>query len=174
MAKPSGSKSKKKKGDRTGDVGTPEISNRKARHQYHILETLECGVALMGTEVKSVRDGRVSLGEGFARVDDKTGELWLHNIHIGDYAPSQGNVNRHDPHRQRKLLAHKREIRKLEQATLSKGTTIVPLKLYFKNGYAKILIGVAQGKRKADVREDSKKRDAQREIDRAMTRKRIG
>jgi len=169
MAKPKRSKSKKQ----LGDAGTPEISNRKARHKFHITETLECGIALMGTEVKSVREGKISLGEGYARVDDKTGELWLFNIHIGEYDPAKGNVNKHDPHRKRKLLAHRREIRKLEMATLTKGATIVPLKLYFKNGYAKLLIGVGIGKRKADVREDSKKRDAQRDIDRAMTRKRI-
>jgi len=169
MAKPKQSKSKK----HLGDVGTPEVTNRKARHKFHIIETLECGIALMGTEVKSVREGKISLGEGYARVDDKTGELWLFNIHIGEYDPAKGNVNKHDPHRKRKLLAHRREIRKLEMATLAKGATIVPLKLYFKNGYAKLLIGVGIGKRKADVREDSKKRDARRDIERAMTRKRI-
>jgi len=169
MGKGKGSKSKKG----LGDSGTPEVSNRKARHKFHIMETLECGMALMGSEVKSVRAGKISLGEGYARVDEKTGELWLFNIHIGEYDPAKGNVNKHDPHRRRKLLAHKREIRKLEQATLAKGATIVPLKLYFKNGYAKLLVGVGIGKRKADVREDSKKRDAQRDIDRAMTRKRI-
>lgn len=169
MAKPKKSKSKK----HLGDARTPEISNRKARHKFHITETLECGIALMGTEVKSVREGKISLGEGYARVDDKTGELWLFNIHIGEYDPAKGNVNKHEPHRKRKLLAHRREIRKFEMATLTKGATIVPLKLYFKNGYAKLLIGVGIGKRKADVREDSRKRDAQRDIERAMTRKRI-
>ncbi len=172
MAKPK-KKPKKKSAKALGDAGTPEVSNRKARHKFHITETLECGMVLMGTEIKSVRAGKISLGEGYARVDDKTGELWLFNIHIGEYDPARGNVNKHDPHRKRKLLAHKREIRKLELATLAKGATIVPLKLYFHNGYAKLLVGVGLGKRKADVREDSKKRDAQRDIDRAMTRRKL-
>ncbi len=168
------SKPKKKNSKKhPSDHGTPEVANRKARHKFHITDTLECGIVLMGTEVKSVRAGKISVGEGYARVDEKTGELWLFNIHIGDYDPAKGNVNKHDPHRKRKLLAHKREIRKLQNATLAKGATIVPLKLYFTNGYAKMLVGVGIGKRKADVREDSKKRDAQRDIDRAMTRRKL-
>lgn len=170
MAKPKKTNKSKKA---LSAAGTPEISNRKARHKFHITDTLECGMVLMGSEIKSVRSGKISLGEGYARVDDKTGELWLFNIHIGEYDPARGNVNKHDPHRKRKLLAHRREIKKLEMATLTKGATIVPLKLYFKNGYAKLLIGVGIGKRKADIREDSKKRDANRDIERAMTRKRI-
>ncbi len=149
------------------------IQNRKARHDYIITETLECGIVLVGSEVKSVREGKVSLGEGYARADETTGELWLHGIHIGEYAPARGSVDAHSPVRTRKLLAHKREIRKLAIATRSKGTTLVPLKMYFKDGFAKVLIGVGQGKTKADVRDASRKRTAQREIDRAMTRKRL-
>jgi len=173
MAKTKGSnKSKKRKGG-GGGPGAPEVVNRKARHKYHITDTLECGIALMGTEVKAVRLGKISLGEGYAKVDERTGELWLHNIHIGEYDPARGDANKHDPHRKRKLLAHRREIHQLEVETQSKGTTLVPLKLYFKNGYAKLLVGVGVGKGKADQREDSKKRDAEREMQRAMTRKRI-
>ena len=108
MGKGKGSKSKKA----LSAAGTPEVSNRKARHKFHIMETLECGIALMGSEVKSVRAGKISIGEGYGRVDEKTGELWLFNIHIGEYDPAKGNVNKHDPHRKRKLLAHKREIHK--------------------------------------------------------------
>lgn len=169
MAKPKS----KKSNARDGDANTPEVVNRKARHHFHIHDTLECGIALVGSEVKSIREGHISIGEGFARVDEKSGELWLHNIHIGEYAPARGSANKHDPHRKRKLLAHAREIQKLETKTRAKGTTLVPLKLYFKNGWAKILIGVGTGKRQADKREDNKKREAQRDIERAMTRKRL-
>ncbi|MCC6908517.1 MAG: SsrA-binding protein SmpB [Phycisphaerales bacterium] len=152
---------------------TPEINNRKARHEYHILETLECGIVLVGSEVKAVRAGQVSLNEGFARVDERTGEFFLYGVHISDYAPARGSVNRHAPAQVRKLLAHKREIRKLAAETRVKGTTMVPLKMYFKDGYAKVLIGLATGKGQSDKREDVKKRDAQRDMQRAMTRKRI-
>lgn len=151
----------------------PKIINRKARKQYLILDTIECGIALIGSEVKAVREGRISLGEGFARVDERSGELWLHNIHISEYGPARGSVDAHDPTRKRKLLAHAREIRKLADQTRAKGTTLVPLKLYFKQSWAKVLLGVAQGKGKADIRESEKKRDADRAIQRAMTRKRI-
>jgi len=167
MAKPKKNKSKQ------SAPGIPQIINRKARRDYHITDTLECGLVLVGSEVKTVRDGRVSIAEGFARVDEKTGEMWLHNIHISEYGPAAGSVDAHSPIRKRKLLAHSRQIRKLANETRPKGVTIVPLKLYFKDGWAKVLIGVGHGKRKADVREDSKKRDAQRAIDRAMTRRRI-
>lgn len=167
------SKKKKKKDEKTGDQNTPVVTNRKARRDFLITDTLECGVVLVGSEVKSIRAGQISIGEGYAFVDEKTGELWLINIHITEYGPARGSVDAHSPLRKRKLLAHSREIRRLATATRNKGTTLVPLKLYFKDGWAKILIGVGQGKRKADVREDSKKRDAQKSIDRAMTRKRI-
>ncbi|MBL1216726.1 MAG: SsrA-binding protein SmpB [Planctomycetes bacterium] len=171
MARSGKNKSKSPAGNKA--PSGPEIHNRKARKQYLILDTIECGIALIGSEVKAVRDGRISLGEGFARVDEKSGELWLHNIHISEYGPARGSINAHDPTRKRKLLAHSREIRKLADLTRAKGTTLVPLKLYFKHGWAKLLLGVGQGKRKADVRESEKKRDAERSIQRAMTRKRI-
>ncbi|MFG0328681.1 MAG: SsrA-binding protein SmpB [Phycisphaerales bacterium] len=153
---------------------TPEIVNRKARHDYHIESTIECGVALAGSEVKAVREGNVSIGEGYARVDERTNELWLHNVHISEYGPARGSANAHRPTAARKLLAHKREIRKLAQETLPKGVTLIPLKIYFKNGWAKVLIGVARGKTHGDKRQDNRKREADREIRRAMTRKRIG
>lgn len=171
MAK-SGKKDNKKKSD---SVGSPTIQNRKARHDYHIESTLECGIRLIGSEVKAIRDGLVSIGEGYARVDEKTGELWLHDVHIGEYGPARGSMERHSPYRKRKLLAQKREIRKLGIETRSPGTTLVPLRMYFnERGWAKVLVGVARGKQKGDRREASKQRDHQREIDRAMTRKKIG
>lgn len=166
MAKSKGSKHKP-------GAGTPEIHNRKARHTYRIESTLECGLQLYGSEVKAVREGKVSLGEGYAKVDERTGELWLHDIHIGEYGPARGSANVHEAYRKRKLLVQKREIRKLAISTRTSGVTLVPLKLYFVRGWAKLLIGVAHGKRKADRREDNKKRDAQRDMDRAMTRKTI-
>ncbi len=171
MAKKDKRKTQKKGKKGSHSQGTPEITNRKARHNFHITETLECGIALVGSEVKSIRQGKVSIGEGYAKVDEKTNELWLHGIHVGEYDPARGSVNAHSPTRKRKLLAHSREIRKLEEKTRVKGTTLVPLKLYFKNGFAKLLIGVGVGKRKRDQREDNKKRDAQREINRAMSHK---
>ena len=130
-------------------------------------------MVLVGSEVKSVREGRVSLAEGYARVDDRTNELWLHNVHVSEYGPARGSIHAHRPTAPRKLLAHRREIRKLEAETRAKGTTLVPLKMYFKDGWAKVLIGVGTGKGRSDKREDVKKREAQRDMQRAMTRKRI-
>lgn len=155
-----------KKGKSTG---APEILNRRARHEYSVEDTLEVGVRLVGTEVKSVREGRVSLGEAYVRATEQPLELLLLGAHIGEYAP--GGVRQHPAVRQRILLAHKREIVKLARASDRKGYTIVPLKMYFKNGFAKLLIGLARGKGQSDKREDLKKRDAQRDIDRAMSRK---
>ena len=152
---------------------SPVIENRKARHDYHILDTLECGIVLDGSEVKSVREGKVSLAEGYARVDERTGELLLHGVHIADYAPARGYYNAPAPTRTRKLLAHAREIRKLAQQTEARGVTLVPLKLYFKNGFAKVLIGVGEGKKQYDKREAKKEQEARRDIERAMTRKRL-
>jgi len=145
------------------------IENRKARHDYFILETLETGIMLVGSEVKSVRDGKVSLGEGYVRVEFKTLELFLHGVNIGEYAPA--GARQHAAVRARKLLAHKREISKLAKATAVKGMTLVPLKLYFKNGFAKVLIGVAQGRAAHDKRDRIAERDAQRSIDRAMSKR---
>lgn len=149
----------------------PRIENRRARRDYHITETLECGVVLQGTEVKSIRYGRVTLGDGYVSVNAATMELWMHNVDIAMY-PNAGS-NQHAPKAMRKLLAHKRQIEKLYGQTTSKGTTLVPTALYFKDGRVKIEIGVAEGKRSYDKREDIKKRDADRDMRRAMTRKRI-
>jgi len=148
----------------------PEVLNRKARHRYAIEETLEVGIRLAGTEVKAVRAGRISLGEAYVRAELSPPSLTLHSAHIGEYAPA--GANQHPAVRQRTLLAHKREIQKLGRLSEAKGVTIVPLKLYFKNGYAKLLIGVGRGKGKSDKREDLKEREAKRDIDRAMSRRR--
>lgn len=151
----------------------PTIENRRARFEYTIGETFEVGIALRGTEVKSVRAGHVSLGEGYVRASSSPLELTLHSANIGEYGPAGplGNGRQHAPTRVRALLAHKKEILKLAKESEVKGMTIVPLKLYFKNGYAKLLIGIAKGKAKHDKRDSIKEREAKRDIDRAMTRK---
>ncbi|MEM9414841.1 MAG: SsrA-binding protein SmpB [Planctomycetota bacterium] len=149
----------------------PRIENRRARRDYHITDTLECGVVLQGSEVKSIRYGRVSLGEGYVSVNPDTMELWMYNVDIAMY-PNAG-VNQHAPKAIRKLLAHKRQIQKLYGLTTAKGITLIPLALYFKEGRIKIEIGVGEGKRSYDKRDDIKKRDADRDMRRAMTRKRI-
>ncbi len=146
-----------------------EIENRKARFQYHIDETLEVGIALRGSEVKAVRAGLVSLGEGFVRVQENPPALLLHQVNIGEYGPA-GTMG-HKPVRPRLLLAHKREIAKMAKAVGVKGMTIVPIKLYFKNGWAKLLIGVARGKSSQDKRQTIAKRESDRDIQRAMSRK---
>lgn len=134
--------------------------NRRARHDYQIEETLEAGMALMGSEVKSLRAGKASLGEAYAI--DQRGELWLVNAHIAEYAPA--NRFGHEPKRQRKLLVKKREMERLHGLVRRDGYTLVPLEIYFnERGIAKLLIGLAKGKRKADKREDVKKRDWQRQ-----------
>jgi SsrA-binding protein len=148
----------------------PVIENRRARHDYHIGETLEVGIALQGSEVKAIRAGRISLAEGYVAVRAEPPSLTLLNVDIGEYAPS-ANLG-HRPTRARGLLARRREIVKLAKAVVGKGRTIVPLKLYFKRGWAKLLIGVAQGKKDHDKRESIAKRDAQRDIARAMSRRR--
>ena len=147
----------------------PVIENRKAHHAYAITDTIECGIKLTGTEIKSVRAGEVSIGEGYVRAEEHPLSLRLHSIHIGEYPPA-GSHRQHDPIRTRVLLAHKREIRKLAIASRAKGMSIVPLKLYFVNGRAKILIGVGSGKTHRDKRQDLKAKDAQREIERALKR----
>lgn len=156
----------KKKVDRT-----PEIENRRARYDYFIDETLEVGIKLVGTEVKSIRAGRASLKEGYVRVQaENPPSLWLHSVHVGEYDHA-AKAFQHNPTRTRLLLASKREIRDLARKTEVRGITIVPLKLYFKGPYAKLQIGVARGKKQHDKRETIKDRDAKRQIDRAMTRK---
>lgn len=146
-----------------------EIENRRARYDYAIEETLEVGIALQGSEVKSIRDGHVSLAEGFVRASAEPAQLMLLNVEIGEYAPSAAMG--HKPKRSRLLLAHRKEIIKLAKKMAIKGYTIVPLKLYFKNGFAKILIGVGKGKTSHDKRDSIAKREAKRDIDRAMSRK---
>jgi SsrA-binding protein len=174
------------------------IENRKARHDYEIIETLEVGMVLWGSEVKSIRDGKVSLGEGYVRVEDGlrrvgTGPkgpdggakakarpryaepgMWLHSVNIAEYPPAgpKGAVGQHHPTRTRQLLCHKRELAKLCREVQAEGVTIVPLKLYFKNGVAKLLVGLARGRTRGDKREAIAKREMKREMDRAMTKRR--
>jgi len=151
-------------------AGEPVIKNRKARHDYVISETLECGVRLLGTEVKAIRMGRCSLQEGYVRASENPLELHLHSVHIGEYPPA--GPEQHEPVRVRRLLAHKREIAKLAQETRQKGVTIVPLKMYFKDGKIKLEIGIARGKRKADKRRAMDEKQARKEIDRALSKRR--
>jgi SsrA-binding protein len=139
-------------------------TNRKATHLYHIEETFEAGLILVGTEVKSLRAGKGSIQESFAQV--KGNEAWLHQFHIPAY--EQGNIWNVDPVRTRKLLLHKKQLEKLGEAASRKGYTLVPMKVYFKNGYAKILLGLGLGKKLHDKREDLKKKDQQRDMQRAM------
>jgi SsrA-binding protein len=150
------------------EQGTKYIAqNKKARHDYHIETTYEAGLVLSGTEVKALRAGRASLVDGFAMVSD--GEVWLHNVHIPEY--TQGTWNNHTPRRVRKLLLHKDEVEKLAQKTKEGGRTIVPLSLYFKNGYAKVEIALATGKKNYDKRHTIAERDAKRDVQREMGRR---
>lgn len=149
----------------------PTVENRKARHDYFIEDTLECGIKLTGTEIKSVRNGQVSLGEGYVSASETPVGLTMHSVHIAEYPPA-GPAHQHDPVRQRTLLAKTREIRKLAAQTREKGVTLIPLKLYFVRGKAKILVGLARGKQKADKRQDIAKREHQRDMDRAMSKRR--
>ena len=137
--------------------------NRRARHDYTLLETLEAGLVLSGTEVKSLRQGKASLAEAYATVDN--GEVWVRQLHIPPY--EQGNRWNLDPVRPRKLLLHRREIATLRSAVERKGETVVPLKLYFSKGYAKLLIGIAKGRKTHDKRHAIAERDARREMGRA-------
>lgn len=146
----------------------PTIENRKARHDYHIEDTLECGIALMGSEIKSVRNGHVSLAEGFVRISEQPPTLMLYKVHIGEYTPAAALG--HAATRTRVLLANKSEIHKWAKK-MSKGMTIVPLKMYFKGPWAKLLIGLAKGKQAHDKRQDIAKKDAARDMQRAMSRR---
>jgi SsrA-binding protein len=139
-------------------------SNRRARHDYEILETLECGMVLTGSEVKSLREGKAQITEGYVRVDD--GELWLFATHIPPWAFAVG-FGSHDPERKRKLLAHHHQVAHLHDKTRTEPLTIVPLKMYFKDGRAKVEIALARGRKQQDRREAIKSRDAQREMARA-------
>ena len=140
--------------------------NRRVQHDYHILRTLEAGLSLRGTEIKSIRDGRVSIREAYVRPDD--GEIWLVGAHVAHYPPA-GSAN-HDPTRRRRLLLHRRQIAELRRAVESEGVTIVPLRLYLKGGRAKLEIAVARGKKRYDKRAAIAKRDAERQIERALRR----
>ena len=142
--------------------------NRKAFHDYHILETHEAGLVLMGTEVKSIREGRVNLRDSFARAEG--GEVFVYNIHIQPY--SHRGYADHDPIRRRKLLLHEHEIRKLTGKVVEKGMTLVPLRLYFKNGRVKVALGLAKGKQAHDKREAIKRRETDRETRAAVKEKR--
>jgi SsrA-binding protein len=144
--------------------------NRKARHDYHIDETFEAGLVLTGTEVKSLRAGRATLADGYAVVMD--GEIWLQGVHIAEY--TQGTWTNHPPRRTRKLLLHRKEIERIGVATRESGVTIVPLAMYFKDGRAKIEIGLARGKRSYDKRQALAKREADREAARAMAHRSQG
>ena len=137
--------------------------NRRASHDYFVLETVEAGIVLTGTEVKSLRQGKASLAEAYATVEN--GEAWVLQMHIPPY--EQGNRWNTDPVRRRKLLLHRAEIGRLQKAVAQKGQTLVPLKLYFKDGYAKLLVGVAKGKKSYDKRASLAEKDARREMDRA-------
>lgn len=138
--------------------------NRKARHDYHIGDTYEAGLALSGTEVKSLREGRATLADAFATVDD--GEVWLRAAHIPEY--SHGSWTNHTARRTRKLLLHRREIDKISRALESKGSTLMPLSIYFNDGYAKVELAIATGKREYDKRQSIAQREAQREAQRAL------
>jgi SsrA-binding protein len=142
--------------------------NRRARHDYHIEDTFEAGLVLTGTEVKSLRAGRASLAEAFGQISG--GELWLHGLHIPEYA--QGTWTNHEPRRTRKLLLHRKEIDRLASQVAERGFTIVPLSLYFSGGKAKVELALARGKRTYDKRHDLAQRDAAREVDRALRRRR--
>jgi SsrA-binding protein len=139
------------------------ITNRKARHDYHVLDSYECGIVLRGAEVKSIRNGRANLQDGYARVDD--GEVWLFGMHVSPYEFSRGDE---DPVRKRKLLLHHKEIVEISRATEEKGITLVPLRIYFKDGRCKVELAIARGKAHYDKRQAIAKRDADRETQRAL------
>jgi len=141
--------------------------NRKASHDYIILDTIEAGMVLTGTEIKSVRKAKINLKDGYASI--RNGEVFLQNVHISPF--EQGNIFNHDPLRTRKLLLHKKQIKYLIEETKTTGVTLVPLKVYLKNGVAKVLIGLAKGKKSYDKRDALKQKDMKREIDRAMKKR---
>jgi len=134
--------------------------NRKARHDYHIIETIEAGIVLKGTEVKSIRQGKLNIKDSYATIDNE--EVYINNMHISPY--EQGNIFNVDPLRKRKLLLHKREIRKLKQALMEKGLTLIPLSVYLKNGKVKVELATARGKKLYDKREDIAKKEAERRM----------
>ncbi|RRN74823.1 SsrA-binding protein SmpB [Peribacillus simplex] len=144
--------------------GKQLAQNKKAYHDFFIEQTFEAGIVLKGTEIKAIRGARVNLKDAFAKIEN--GEIYLYNMHVSPY--EQGNQFNHDPLRTRKLLLHKKEISKLIGETKEAGYTIVPLKMYLKNGFAKVLIGLGKGKKQYDKRDDLKKKEAKRDIERAF------
>src|SRR5436853_7441383 len=150
-------------------IGTKLVAeNRRARHDYHLLDRFEAGLVLKGTEVKSLREGQANLARAYA--DVREGEVWLVGSHIPEYA--RGNIANHDPDRDRKLLLHRREIDSLLGKVRERGLTLVPTRLYWKDGKAKVELAVARGKERRDKRRDLAKRDAQRQIERALKSRR--
>jgi SsrA-binding protein len=150
---------------KTADDAVESIArNKRARHDYHITETWEAGIVLTGTEVKSLREGKANLVDAYGIV--KNGEVFLLNMHVSPYA--HGNQFNHEPTRTRKLLLHRREIRRMIGSVERQGLTLVPLELYFKHGVAKVALGLGKGKKLHDKREDAKKRDDEREMSRAV------
>ena len=138
--------------------------NRRARHEYEVLDTVETGIELFGTEVKAMRQGKANLQDAFARIDQ--GEIWLHNCHISPY--DHGNRFNHEPNRKRRLLLHKKEILKIKSSIQEKGLTLIPLKMYFKGNWAKVALGICRGKRLYDKRQTIQKRETQRQLDRLV------
>lgn len=155
-----------KAADRAHDNERSISNNRRARFEYEVLDTLECGIVLVGSEVKSLRGGKMSLEEAFGRVKDD--ELWLMNCEIPEY--KEASLLNHQPKRPRKLLLHRREVHKFAARASEQGLTLIPLKFYFSKGRVKVLMGLCKGKKKHDKRETIKKRDSQRDIGRAMRR----
>jgi SsrA-binding protein len=145
----------------------PRISNRRALHEFFIMQKIECGIVLEGTEVKSIRQGHAQLQEAFAKVENN--ELFLYGCHIDPY--DKASLYNHLPTRDRKLLVHKRELKRLESETSVKGVTLIPLAIYFKNGMVKVELGVARGKREYDKRETIRRKEQDRELRRVMSRK---
>ncbi len=163
-------KSKKSKKSTDGATSNERVvaQNRRAKHEYLVLDSLECGIMLRGSEVKSLRGGTVSLAEAFGRVKD--GEVWLMNCDIPEYF--EANRFNHEPRRPRKLLMHRREVERFASRAREKGLTLVPLKLYFKKGLAKVLMGICQGKKQHDKREAMKKAETKRDLARFQMRRR--
>jgi SsrA-binding protein len=158
------SKKKKKKAAAPVGEGRDLATNRQARFRYHLLDTWEAGIVLQGSEVKSLRDGKVNLKDSYAVLKD--GEVWLHAMHIAPYAPAAGEG--HDPERPRKLLMHRREIERLIGKTHEKGLTLIPTRIYFKGPHAKVEIALARGKEQRDKREAIKEREQKREMEREL------
>ncbi len=160
-------KQKKKKGSAKENPNERVIAeNRKARHNYMVFDTLECGIVLVGSEVKSLRNGKVSLAEAYGRI--RNGEVWLVGCDIAEYA--EANRFNHEPRRRRKLLMHRREIKRFASKAFEKGLTLVPLRMYFKSGRAKVLMAICRGRQSHDKREAMKKAEAKREMQRQIFR----